>query len=107
MHAEYRIPKLGIAEESFNSLNITVLLNLIPPVPGVQPYNVSVTAFPPVTLVYNHTHAELILSFNTRYNINFTSTFCGLSSESDTLQSFYGECFSLNQLLLVYICFNT
>ena len=84
-------------------MNVTVVLNLIPPVPGVQPYDVLVTVFPPVSLVYNHTHAELILSFNTRYNISFTSTFCGLNCESDTLQQFYGECFSLNQLLLVII----
>ena len=83
-------------------MNVTVVLNLIPPVPGVQPYDVLVTAFPPVAaLVYNHTHAELILSFDVRYNISFTSIFCGLNCESDTLQQFYGECFSLNQLLLV------
>lgn len=84
-------------------MNVTVVLSLIPPVPGVQPYDVLVTAFPPVPLVYNHTHAELILSFNVRYNISFISTFCGLNCESDTLQQFYGECFSLNQLLLVII----
>ena len=92
--AEYSAPKLGIAEESFNSTSVAVILDLIPPIPDVQPYDVLVTVLPTVSLVYNHSQAEMTLSFNVRYNVSFISMFCGMNCESDTLQLLYGECFS-------------
>ena len=72
-------------------MNVTVVFDLKSALSEVHPYSVAVTVFPPAIMVNNHTHAELTLSFNTRYNISFTSTFCGFNSESDTIQLLYGE----------------
>ena len=58
----YGAPELGIAEEVFDSMGVTVTLDLVSTLSDVRPYSVSVRVAPPdsVTVITtNITHAEL------------------------------------------------
>ena len=54
-------------------------------------YTVSIVVVPQVSVVTNSTHIELIVSYNTFYNVGAVATLCGQNSESATIELFYGE----------------
>ena len=82
-------------KESFNPMGVRVILDLISALSDhVHPYSVSVLVVPSnsvIMITQNITHAELILSYNTRYDISFTPTFCGLNVEPSVIQLFYSK----------------
>ena len=72
------------AEEDYDTIN----LNVSPQVP---------------VNARNGTSAQLILSYNTLYNVNVTATLCGQSLSSSATELFYGESQHRSKHLSLYL----
>ena len=90
-------PKLSILEEVFGESNITVILKYQGNLYDESGYRVTlyndiiaVDVTPPVTVVSNGTHFELMLFYNTQYNASASITLCEVTVPSITSEFFYG-----------------
>ena len=94
-HLYVSAPELSITEELFGESNVTVILKYQEDAYNESGYGVtikvSVEVIPQVTVVSNGTQFELVLLYNTLYNISAYVTLCGLTGPSRTSEVFYGE----------------
>ena len=90
-------PDLSIIEEWFSDSNVTAILKY-----QAHAYNqsenyygtilnITIKVTPHTIVVSNTTHIELMLLYNTLYNISSSISLCGLTGPSTTDELFYGE----------------
>ena len=75
--------------EGFGMENVTVTLDWKPEM-GMS-YNVIINPNVPVKFVEN-TSIQLVVSYNTLYNVSVVATSCGHSNVMATVRLSYGEC---------------
>ena len=83
-------PEVHIFDEQFGTINVIVVLEWIGS-GNVVSYNISFTPEnPPETLFHGNTQLELVLLYNTLYNLMVTSTLCGENNATSTTELHYG-----------------
>lgn len=91
-------PELSILEELFGENNVNVVLkyrenmyNESEHGPSVTLNNIFIKITPQATVVSNSTHVELMLLYNTQYNMSSFVSLCELTGPSTTDELFYGK----------------
>ena len=99
-HSHFTVPELDIIDQFFGECNVTVSLQYTEDVYNKSKYsvtlNVSIEVTPSAIVVSNGTHFELVLLYNTQYNISAFITLCEFTGPSTTSEIFYGKNSSIN-----------